>query len=179
MHPAPAELRLFVALWPNAEIAMRIAQSAMPTVGDGRAVPAERLHLTLVFIGRLGAERLDDCRAALASVRAESFKMYLERYGLWRRNGICWLAPRKPEPACMELVAAVVEALKHAAIPFDRRRFRPHLTVARKCRNAGSMDQPVSIGWTVSRFRLVQSTLDSAGSVYCARGEWPLRRLAT
>jgi len=169
------DLRLFVALWPDGDLGARIAQAARAAIGDGRAVPAERLHLTLAFIGRLPADRLDACSQALGTVRGGSFDLCLDRFGFWRRNGILWLGMREPGAHCAQQLAALVTgALQQASLPYDRRPFGAHLTVARKCRQPGSMSQPAAIGWRVSHWQLIESTLDPAGSVYRVRAEWPL-----
>jgi len=102
------DLRLFVALWPDGDLGARIAQAARAAIGDGRAVPAERLHLTLAFIGRLPADRLDACSQALGTVRGGSFDLCLDRFGFWRRNGILWLGMREPGAHCAQQLAALV-----------------------------------------------------------------------
>ena len=104
-----------------------------------RAVPDERLHLTLVFLGNRDAsdaERIGELVTACADGPVDV-----------ALGGALWLAPRRPHVLTVEVCdasgrlaalqgrvsAALRRGAGHATEP---RRFRPHVTVARVRRGA-------------------------------------------
>ena len=56
----PAHQRLFFALWPTDELRAEIqaATSAIIHASRGRPIPARNLHVTLLFLGDVSAEKL-------------------------------------------------------------------------------------------------------------------------
>lgn len=174
MSPQGSERRLFVALWPDAELAAATVQAASLVRSGCRPVPASKLHLTLAFVGRLPEARVGDCVAALGRVRHAGFDLSLDRFGHWARHGVLWLGPEVTPPECAALAGAIGEVLSRAGIPVDRRRFRAHLTVARKCRKPKLPRLAVALRWRVNAFRLVESKLAADGSEYICLQEWAL-----
>lgn len=174
MSPESSDRRLFVALWPDAELAVAVAEAVGAARRSCRPLPREKLHLTLAFVGRLPEARLDDCIAALGRIRRPAFELRLERFGHWARHGVLWLGPEEASPECGALAGAIGESLVEADIPFDRRRFRAHLTVARNCRKPALPRLVAPLRWAVNDFRLVESKLSSSGSEYICLREWAL-----
>lgn len=159
----PAE-RVFLALWlPTdlAEVLSRTARTLTRTCG-GRPTRAATLHLTLVFVGDVTSERVDLLRRVVPSLQGTAFRLTLDRVGLWRHNGIAWAGPSTvPEPLAA-LRHAAEEALDHAGIPYDRRPFKPHVTLARRVERP--LPGPVDIGelaWDVTEVVLVRSGRDA------------------
>jgi RNA 2',3'-cyclic 3'-phosphodiesterase len=134
--------RLFAALdLPEAVRAALAGFGAAAAEGDFalRAVGVESLHVTLAFLGH---RPLDDIEPARAAVRAAASPVPGLALG-----EVLWLAPRRPhvltvalddgDGALAALHAAVVAALGDAVgYEPERRRFRPHVTVARVRRGA-------------------------------------------
>ncbi len=93
--------RLFFAL--NCAPAQRreIAQwrSALQ-LRNGRPVPAENFHLTLKFLGAVGAAQIADICTAAAAIRTpgERLTVVLDRLDVWRRAGALVLAPEQAPP---------------------------------------------------------------------------------
>ena len=85
-------VRLFFALWPDddARRALTAAAQCAQAQCGGRATPAEKIHLTLFFIGSVERARVGEIEAVGASVRAPRFTLALERTGCFRRKGIVW-----------------------------------------------------------------------------------------
>ncbi len=136
----------------------------------GNFTPKENLHITLAFIG----EYDDPARvfAALHSVKFKPFTVRLD--GTGRFPNLLWVgaAPRGKLEA---LARDVRDALAAGNIPFDRKPFRAHVTIARKTRNdakAPSLN-PGNAEMTVDRIVLMQSRLDRAGAVYTPVGIVP------
>jgi 2'-5' RNA ligase len=131
-------MRLFVALDLPWEIKQALAALAINLSG-ARWVPAQNMHLTLRFIGeanRLQAEEIDH---ALAAVRARGFELTLAGAGWFEKAGranTLYIGVVRNE-ALLHLQAKIETALRRAGLTAERRRFAPHVTLAR-------MDQPVT-----------------------------------
>jgi len=131
-------MRLFVALDLPWEVKQDLAALAISLPG-ARWVPAQNMHLTLRFIGetkRLEAEEIDH---ALARIRAREFSLTLTGVGWFEKAGranTLWIGVERNE-ALLHLQAKVETALRRIGLAAERRRFTPHVTLAR-------MDQPVT-----------------------------------
>lgn len=60
-------MRCFVACFVATDSALRL-RALCPPLADARLVPADNLHLTLHFIGHVGAERMDELRSLAADL---------------------------------------------------------------------------------------------------------------
>ena len=131
-------MRLFVALDLPWELKQTLAALAI-NLNGARWVPAPNLHLTLRFIGeanRLQAEEIDH---ALSALRARGFHLTLAGAGWFEKAGranTLYISVERNE-ALLHLQTKIETALRRAGLIAERRRFTPHVTLAR-------MDQPVS-----------------------------------
>lgn len=131
-------MRLFVALDLPWEVKEALKQLTCNLSG-ARWVPTENFHLTLRFIGeasRLQAEEID---LALAMLRGRSFTFTLSGLGWFEKAGRAsslWVGVERNENLA-RLQAKVETALHRIGLPPDKRRFMPHVTLAR-------MDTPVT-----------------------------------
>ncbi len=153
---ADASLRLFFALWPEPDCrdALVEARDAGPAP-RGRVIPAERLHLTLVFLGATAAERLGELRAIARAQEHPGFTMLLDRAGHFGgRPGCGWIGPLDPPPPLLALQESLQQSLLSAGWRLDSRDFVPHVTL----RRGGAVVPPVSpIRWPVKDFVLAES----------------------
>ena len=134
--------RLFAALELPAPVRDALGAFGRAAAADDfalRAVRDDALHVTLAFLGHRALDDIDPARDAVREVAAPVPDLAL--------GDALWLAPRRPHvltvevadatgalPALQErVVAALVEAVGYEP---DRRRFRPHVTVARVRRGA-------------------------------------------
>ncbi len=125
-------LRLFVGLDLPWGLKARLATLAGGLPG-ARWVAAESLHLTLRFIGDAAPHQADEIDHALAGVQARGFRLRLQGLGLHHRNGrptTLWTGAERTPPLA-HLQAKVETALQRAGLPAERRRFAPHVTLAR------------------------------------------------
>jgi 2'-5' RNA ligase len=131
-------MRLFVALDLPWEIKEELSDLSFNMIG-ARWVPTDNFHLTLRFIGeasRLQAEEID---LALATLRGRSFAFSLAGLGWFEKAGrvsSLWVGVERNEHLA-KLQSKVESALYRMGLPPDRRRFTPHVTLAR-------MDSPVT-----------------------------------
>jgi 2'-5' RNA ligase len=170
--------RLFFALWPDPRARAKLARLAAEVAhhAQGRAPGGDNLHLTLVFLGTVAAERLGAVTEAgeRAAREVDPFDVALERMG-GTAYGIAWLAPDGVSASLRALHGALATALESSGFPRERRMFRPHVTLARDCVRAAQRGAIAPIGWTAERLALVASTLASGGSRYQQVASWPLR----
>jgi 2'-5' RNA ligase len=168
--------RLFLGLWPPAEVRAQIASISqeLPLEG-GRLIVPINLHMTLAFLGDCDATRRECIELAAASVAAPAFRLNLVAIQWRRRTGIVWLtASEVPEPLT-QLVASLNCALAPCGYAPDSRPFRAHVTVARNVRRLRGGQRIASIEWYVRDYCLVSSTLTPRGSDYAVVTRWPLR----
>lgn len=140
-------MRLFIALAlpPELKSALTDAQRAMAAQGvKGNYSPEENLHLTLAFIGEV-----PDAQAAAEALEAVSFAPFpLTLRGLGRFDDSFW-AGVEPSPALDALARRVRRALAKRGVPFDRKRFAPHITLLRR-----ASKDPAGIAVAPARMRV-------------------------
>ncbi|RPH41829.1 MAG: RNA 2',3'-cyclic phosphodiesterase [Burkholderiales bacterium] len=171
----------FFALLPPPAVRKGLALLAaeLPEAVGGRAEPAHRLHLTLLFLGPLPAGHESALLAAGAAAAAACgpFDVELDHLGRFPRSDVVWVGPSAPpEPALPALHSALRRGC--AAVPVSRRpdKFAPHVTLLR---GSGPEEEvpaePVGPWrWRASRFVLLRTDPSPEGRVYTALGEWPL-----
>jgi len=169
-----ARRRLFFALWPDAGVRAALAElAASVALRRGRRVGAERLHLTLVFLGAVDAPARARAEQAAGEVRGTRFELRLERLGHWARSRVAWSAPRETPAALIALVTDLRARLERRGFAPERRPYRAHVTLARDAgRIRGTPHAPVR--WPVEAFHLVESVTAPAGAGYRVVRSWPL-----
>ncbi len=161
-------MRLFIAisLSPEMKTALTGAQRAMYDRGvRGNFTSEENLHLTLAFIGEYpNPETVMD---ALSGVSFTPFEISLDGVG---RFGDLWWAGLRESAALTAVVRRVRRALAACGIPFDRKRFSPHITLIRKASReaAGITVKPAAM--TVRTISLMSSRRGRNGMIYTEVG---------
>jgi 2'-5' RNA ligase len=175
---APAKLRLFFALWPPAELQAWLAGVARGLQAElgGKATRQDSIHLTLVFLGEVNAQRLHNVVAAADSVPCAPFTLTLDIAGCWAHNRIAWVGPASTPHPLAETVQALQLRVRALGFAIDERPYAPHITLVRKASRA-RRTAPLSetAQWSVDHFVLVSSQLDAKGSRYSPIGRWPRR----
>ena len=161
-------MRLFIAinLSPAMKGALTAVQDALYDRGvRGHFSPEENLHLTLAFIGEYPSP--EAVLEALSTIRFEPFPLALEGMGCF---GDLWWAGLKASGPLDDLVRRVRRALAERGIPFDRKRFSPHVTLIRRAegRLGGVQLEPASM--TVEAVSLMRSDRGKRGMIYTEVG---------
>ena len=162
-------MRLFIAI--NLSDAMKDALSAaqdeMYEQGvRGNFTPRENMHLTLAFIGEYpDKEQVMD---TLSSVTFSSFTISLSGMGCFRN---LWWAGMDESAPLAAVVRRIRRALADNAIPFDRKRFSPHITLIRKATGTMPGIQIKKISMPVERISLIRSDRAKRGMIYTEVGE--------
>lgn len=174
--------RLFFALQPEPELAGALLARVAPMALElrGTPVPSTNLHATLTFVGSVPEERLDELRAAAASIRGASGVIVFDTLEIWEEPRVLVLtAPRHPAEASA-LAAALRDAALAQGFKPAIKDFRPHLTLARKVDLVAarklSWPRECSPGFVVhfERFVLMESSRGESGSIYSVVESWPL-----
>jgi 2'-5' RNA ligase len=167
---APSALRLFVALWPDAATREALAAWQQAWTWPPRAAPvkADRLHLTLHFLGDVPAQQLPDLIGGL-NVPFEPFELPFGHGEVWP-NGVAVLRPAQTPPALAQLHARLGAALLKLELPAETRPFRAHVTLARRAWHATAPERAMSLSWQADAgYVLVRSQPGGAGYQTLAR----------
>ena len=177
--------RLFVALALPDPLAGAV-QELQSGLRNARWLGEDALHLTLAFIGEVDGSAEHRIEAALAHVTAHRLRMMLHGLGCFPPRGaprVLWTGA-SPKAGLASLAHAVRRALGRAGWMAERRRFMPHVTIARFRRPPPSAELERYFG-THSLFRtdpvdvaslhLYSSTLRSSGARYTIEATFPLR----
>ncbi len=138
---------------------------------------AETLHNTLVFLGNVSERRMEALQLAAQEAGGTPFALRISEARYWGHNHIVYATPvRAPEPLA-GLVSALEASLERHGFHFDRRDYKPHITLLRhaKWRDEPLPDmQPVT--WSVRSFVLVRSLSDENGARYDILARFPLAK---
>ena len=125
-------MRLFVALDLPRSLRERLSWMAGGLPG-ARWVAPENYHVTLRFIGELPGWRAEEVDIALAGLRAPGFTLQLAGIGTHEKGGkvnALWAGVER-NPQLDHLQTKIETALQRAGLERERRRFVPHVTLAR------------------------------------------------
>lgn len=163
-----AERRLFFALWPDDEQRQSLGAVIPPALKPVDGVPAKSInwHVTLVFLGNVDERRIPAIHAAVAGIHFDPFRLCLDQLSYWPQPKIACLEASDTPAELTSLVTRLQDALKGQGFTPEARRYRPHVTIARKTRpfSPGPLAQPVALGW--SGFELVESISGKRGVEY-------------
>jgi 2'-5' RNA ligase len=160
-------MRLFIAINLNEEMKDYLTDAIRELkkhAAKGNFTRRENLHLTLVFLGELGADQLGTIKSAMNRVGGEPFRLSFSGFGRFRRNGgdIHWLGVEKSE-ALFSVQKQLSAELKKAGFSLEDRAYSPHLTLGREVRlsepseNIYGLLPPVKPEMNVSRISLMVS----------------------
>jgi RNA 2',3'-cyclic 3'-phosphodiesterase len=177
-------MRLFVGLELPWSLKERLASLAGGLPG-ARWVPTENYHLTLRFIGETPGHQAEEIDHALAGLRARRFLLTFSGVGTFNKGGrttALWAGvERNPQ---LDLLRGKIEtALQRAGLDPERRRFSPHVTLARLDNGVPEAKLAAFVQGhnlfradpvPVEHFTLFSSRLGKEQSVYTGEAEYPL-----
>jgi 2'-5' RNA ligase len=166
--------RYFFALNPDRQTRKKIiAVQAGSEIDVRRQVPAENLHLTLLFLGQVQEENYSKLIDICNCIAVPRFSLQISRSGCWKRSQIAWLAPHPVPKSLYQLVNLLADAAKQCEIPVVNRSYRAHITLARKLRSYQHFGF-TPIHWEVTEFCLFDSRPVPGGVEYQLMHSWPL-----
>ena len=174
--------RLFVALRPPPAL-REACLSAMEDGPPGWAwQDDEQLHVTLRYIGEVERPVAEDVAAALETVRALAVDVALDGVGWFDQGRSAALFARcGPVEPLAALHKKVDRALVRIGLEPERRAYLPHITLARRRRNAvdpsGWVERNAALSSeaeAAASMILYESHLGRHGSTYEAIARYPL-----
>lgn len=164
--------RLFFALRPPGPVASAIMESRKRTACAGRAIPGQRLHLTLRFLGEVPECKVAPLIAAASNIQSPGFNLKLQPLGYFTKPQIAWVGPCEFSAGLEKLVRATDDACEAVGLGRRVRGFKPHVTLARKAQAPKPAAFEQAIFWPVSAFYLCESFLQEGRLVYRNRASW-------
>jgi len=176
-------VRLFVALDLPWEVREALAGLAGSLAG-ARWVPPKNYHLTLRFIGEAASHVAEEIDLALQGVRGRRMELALRGTGTFDRAGrptALWAGIERNE-RLDHLQNKIETALQRSGLPPEKRRFQPHVSLAR----VDGVAEPVLARWVqshnllripsvqISSFTLFSSQLGKEQPVYTPEVDYEL-----
>lgn len=126
-----------------------------------KLVPVENLHITLVFLGNLWPEEIENLKERIARVgeRFKNFKIRLTKV-CSEKNRLIWVEAESPE---------LVRLGKELT---DRKFFSPHVTLARGQSKTG---QEINLKFQAKSIDIMKSELRRSGAIYTKLWEYKLK----
>ncbi|WP_170404930.1 RNA 2',3'-cyclic phosphodiesterase [Ruegeria arenilitoris] len=172
-------MRSFIAISLSDDVKAAIAplQRALPV---GRLVSSDNMHLTLAFLDDQTEETLEELHEELLKLSAPPFGITFSGIESF---GQVLAVVAEDCPALVALHQKIQTAMRRAEIVLPRRRFRPHVTIARFKPGQREAVQLVQHPCTMSAlpkmqvtgFTLYQSTLRPEGARHEALAHYVLR----
>lgn len=131
----------------------------------GTFTKKENLHVTLAFIG----EYPDPSRVlkAMKKTPFAPFTLKTGRTGFF--NDLMWLGLDGAESLC-DYAARLRKALGDEGIPFDDKKFSPHITLVRRCERGKDLPPPPQAQDVFTRVSLMKSVRGQYGMIYTELG---------
>jgi 2'-5' RNA ligase len=186
-------VRLFLAINLPSDVRHAIVEAAAPLREAAPALPwvaAEKLHLTVKFLGKQPEELATPLAEAMQSVAARNRVVDVElgeigAFPNFRRPRVVWLGV-SPEPKLELLHHDVETACEALGIPVEGRPFRPHLTLARvrprsldatalRTLSRAAREVTYVEEVVINSIDLMESQLTAAGARYRLVASLPLR----
>ena len=141
-------MRLFIAILFNEEVKASLYDTVTKLkqiTKGGTFTEKENLHLTVNFIGE--TKRLEEVkeamRFALKGAGAESFPLYIDGFGRFKRQDgdIYWIGVQK-ENMLWQIQKELVKELRATGFyDIDDREYKPHLTLGRRIKVDDTFDR--------------------------------------
>ena len=172
--------RVFFALWPEALVrrALHTLATEYQSRCKARALRADTLHMTLLFLGGIERARLPQLMQTAGKVSMPPFGFVLERLSFWPHNRIGYAASLVEVPALDWLIKALQQELVAAGFLIENREFNPHVTLLRHVGHVLESQAITPVMWWVDSFVLVESVMTDQGVRYQILQRWLLAPVA-
>lgn len=170
------DIRIFFALWPDEELRKQLQQTAelMTVTRPGRRVPIYNLHLTLHFIGNVSFDEMECLQHQARQLRADGFEFTIDCHGYFKKPRVAWLGCSEIPATVSVLQQKLGRRLQKCDYQPEKRRYNPHVTVARKINQSPGTFEFVPLNWQVDSFVLIESRATNSGVKYEVVETYPL-----
>ena len=150
-----------------------------------RWVKKDQLHITLCFLGEVDQNRLQEIQESLSEISFDPFSLQMNGVGQFltaKDINAVWLGVQDEE-RIVSLQKSVSRQLRALKIPVDKKKYKPHLTLARIKRSSDEKIREYmqefskfhSHPFTVDSFQLISSRLYADGPVHTVESVFPLQ----
>ena len=168
-------------------VSTELQKTRMPV----RWVKVDNIHLTIIFLGSVNEDAIDDIKEKVHIVvnKFSIFKTRLSGVGVfpnWRRPRVIWIGLNGEIEKLSRFRDDLQKELKALGLKEEKRPFSPHLTIGRF---KGRLNQDDELKWILDRYYdissdlhhlneliLFKSDLKPDGPVYTKMAVWPLRK---
>jgi 2'-5' RNA ligase len=183
-------MRTFIALDFDQAILDRLddlQNRLQPRCPKMKWVDPSKMHLTLKFLGEINDPQIAPISHALDQLtgQCQPFDITVENLGTFKPAGpvsVVWVGIQDPTGRLAKCQSHCEESVEPLGFPAEKRRFSPHLTLARnklpqnsrQIRSALDLEPPFQAGvQTVTGLTFYQSTLTPRGPLYNALSRHP------
>jgi len=157
-------MRLFIAIMLSDEMKKAVTgtmHELKKADVRGSYVPAQNLHVTLAFIGE--TKDASAVKTAMQTLSCKPFRMAFAEMGVF--DNLLWVGI-KGNQGLNKLAKYVGTALDEAQIPYDRKKFVPHVTIIRNMGGPWKKVSPPKADMTVKKVSLMKSEQKNGKQVY-------------
>ena len=164
-------MRLFFALWPDADVTRQLTQVArqLKLEGGCRWINPKNYHVTLAFVGEVPATKLAVLQQIGRSLRAPRFAFTCDSIEFWRESKVVVAAAHVAPLGLLDLARRLNDAI---GLPAER--LRAHVTLARKVTQAPVLQAMSRVVWRTTDFSLIRSDTGGVESAYTVLDTWSL-----
>lgn len=150
-----------------------------------KAIQPHNLHITLHFLGQVSPSQQECYHRVARRVDTQPFTLVLDHFDHFHKARIFWLGPDQTPDGLYQLHSTLGGAFTTCGFTAESRRYRPHVTLLRKCRAddvSSVLDDPELVSfadhqlihWQVNEFVLLESVADAQGVNYQVVEKYPL-----
>lgn len=168
--------RLFFALDFQDDIKQAIARWSKTLAMIGRPVATENYHVTLQFLGNVNNHQVFDIIDAINVPDIKPFTVEVGTTGYFPKQNILFAELNQDESAPIDRLAQnLTNQLKSLDfIQRGKKRFHPHITLARDAEPPVTVSEAANISTTVHHMSLMESITIKSGVHYEVVEQWPL-----
>jgi len=132
-------MRVFIGVKTDCEDQLLSLQQELMKLGKGSFTSRANMHMTLKFLGEVSPAKLDDICQAITEVQRGSLRLTCEGLQIFGRDIVSAKVGGEKDKLSA-LYDSLETALEKRGFEKETRRFRPHITLARKFRPSAGFD---------------------------------------
>jgi len=172
----PKKHRVFFAILPSPDVLGDIATIQQKhQINGAHYTPLEKVHITLLFLGSLNAKTVVTVKEHAAKVQVKKFNISFDKTGIFKKTQILWLGTSKINTEISNLHDDLYQQIKRHGVSLEKRKFKPHITLARKFVSNHFTNPPEPINFSVTHFYLMESIPIQGGVKYEILETYPLK----
>lgn len=166
--------RFFFALWPEQTVREQIVNCRSVCAPNGKFIPQKNLHITLLFMGNLTLNQVQNVIIEALKIKLPAFDIQLNKTGHFRKVKVSWMGLKAIPDTLLKLHQALSKCADISQISLQHRSYIPHLTLARKV-SIVKKQVFTPINWKINHFVLIESTDTPHGVHYQIIKIFPLQ----